>query len=265
MPSTRSPPLQTQRLRPILVERVQPLGVARRGLFMAMTDQETTLTQWLSRWDDKRSRRALIGGTAGFAALMGAGGVLVARNGLPWSRKAAANQTAGAPAPTPVPGIKTWSSTAKAKTIDHLELPLYMAIPSIQVDAPVVAVGLTNDGSMDVPKRAGDIGWFEYSPRPGLRGNSIVAGHLDWQGSPGVFQKLASAKSGDAVIVRGADGVGHKYGVEWLREFPADGASPRVVFEPLVAYGLTLITCGGKWNPVSRRYDTRIVVRALRK
>ena len=140
-----------------------------------------------------------------------------------------------------------------------------MAIPSIGVDAPVVAVGLTSDGSMDVPKRAGEIGWFEYSPRPGLRGNSILAGHLDWQGAPGVFNKLASAKSGDPVIIRGADGVEHKYDVEWHREFPADGAAPKVVFEPMVAYGLTLITCGGKWNPVSRRYDSRVVVRALRK
>ncbi len=237
----------------------------RRGPSMAMTDQETTPTPPPSRWDDKRTRRALIGGSAGLAALLGAGSVLVVRNGLPWSRKAPATQTASAPAPTPVPGIKTWSSTAKAKTIDHLELPLYMAIPSIGVDAPVVAVGLTNDGSMDVPKRAGEIGWFEYSPRPGLRGNSILAGHLDWQGAPGVFNKLASAKSGDRVIIRGADGVEHKYDVEWHREFPADGAAPKVVFEPMVAYGLTLITCGGKWNPVSRRYDSRVVVRALRK
>ncbi|NDE05854.1 MAG: hypothetical protein EBZ89_00465, partial [Chloroflexi bacterium] len=101
------------------MERVHPHGVMRRGpsMAMAMTDQDTTPTPPPSRWDDKRTRRALIGGSAGLAALLGAGSVLVVRNGLPWSRKAPATQTASAPAPTPVPGIKTWSSTAKAKTI----------------------------------------------------------------------------------------------------------------------------------------------------
>ncbi len=224
-----------------------------------MSDESRTFEASLrAAWSRPVARRAIIGGVAGTAAAIGAGVTYAATRPAP---KALVVATAG----PPVRSVVTFTGKGKAKPIDHIELPLTLVVPAAGIEAAIVAVGLTHDGAMDVPKRPSDVGWFEYSPRPGMAGNSILAGHLDWQGAPAVFTKLAMVKSGDPVVVREADGKERGFAVEWRREVPADGAPPRQVFEPIISPGLTLITCGGRYNPVTRRYDTRIVVRAVRK
>lgn len=208
-------------------------------------------------WSRPMARRAILGGGASLVVAAGAGGAYVATRPL----TKAASPTAG----PPIRGVVTFTGKGKAKPIDHIDLPLTLAVPSVGIDAPVIAVGLTNDGAMDVPKRPTDVGWFEYSPRPGLAGNSILAGHLDWQGAPGAFATLSSVKNGESVVVRESDGSERGFAVEWKREVAAEAPPPKQVFEPIISPGLTLITCGGRYNPATRRYDTRIVVRAIRK
>ena len=145
-----------------------------------------------------------------------------------------------------------------------MELPLRLAIPRLGVDAPVISVGLTPEKAMDVPQRADQVGWYEYSARPGMKGNSILAGHLDWFGQPGVFRRLIDMRRGDTVAVRGADGQERHYAVDWTNEWPLSSAPVGTIFEPVEQPALTLITCGGRWNQATQRYDTRVVGRALR-
>jgi sortase (surface protein transpeptidase) len=132
------------------------------------------------------------------------------------------------------------------------------------VDALVIAVGLTREGAMDVPQRAEDVGWYQYSARPGMKGNAVLAGHLDWYGKDGVFRRLADLSAGDSVVVRAADGEERSYAVEWHQEWPLGNAPMAKIFEPLDVPALTLITCGGRWNPAVQLYDTRVVIRAKR-
>ncbi|HEU5315993.1 MAG TPA: class F sortase [Chloroflexota bacterium] len=172
-----------------------------------------------------------------------------------------------ATAPTPSPAVQTYVSAAPAKpatTLDYMELPLRLAIPRLGVDAPVISVGLTPQMAMDVPQRAEEVGWYEFSARPGLKGNSILAGHLDWNGTPGVFRRLSDLRPGDKLAVRGADGQERPYTVDWNREWPLSSAPVGTIFEALERPAITLITCGGRWNAATQRYDTRVVVRALR-
>jgi sortase (surface protein transpeptidase) len=165
----------------------------------------------------------------------------------------------------PTEDVQTYTAGGKLKPrVDYMELPLHLRIPGLAVDAPVIAVGLTADKAMDVPQRAEDVGWYEYSSRPGTKGNSVLAGHLDWLGAPGVFRRLIDLRPGDAVAVRGADGEERSFAVEWNREWQLGKAPITTIFEPLDRPALTLITCGGRWNPTTRLYDTRVVVRALR-
>jgi sortase (surface protein transpeptidase) len=171
---------------------------------------------------------------------------------------------AGATAPEATPNVITYVASGKAKIVDHRAMPLRLLIPRLGVDASVVAVGLTADGAMDVPQRSEDVGWYEYSPRPGLKGNAVLAGHLDWNGAPAVFWTLADLKQGDSVVVRGADGQERVYGVDWRKDFSVANAPIPQIFEPLDVPALTLITCGGRWNAAARRYDARVVVRARR-
>ena len=167
--------------------------------------------------------------------------------------------------PTPTPAAITYVASAPAKPrVDYMELPLRLSIPRLGVDAPVISVGLTPQMAMDVPQRADQVGWYEYSARPGMKGNSILAGHLDWNGQPGVFRRLSDMRAGDNVAVRGADGQERVYSVEWTNEWPLATAPVGTIFEPVEQPALTLITCGGRWNATTQRYDTRVVVRAIR-
>ena len=169
--------------------------------------------------------------------------------------------------PTPTPASITYSAATPARprvTVDYMELPLRLSIPRLGVDAPVISVGLTPEKAMDVPQRADQVGWYEYSARPGMKGNSILAGHLDWFGQPGVFRRLIDMRKGGTVAVRGADGQERPYTVDWANEWPLSSAPVGTIFEPVEQPALTLITCGGRWNQATQRYDTRVVVRALR-
>lgn len=127
-----------------------------------------------------------------------------------------------------------------------------------------MAVGVAPSGAMDVSQRAEDIGWYQLGPRPGSRGNAVLAGHLNWQGKVGVFAPLCEMRRGDLVAVRAADGETRAYHTQWIEEYPADNAPVAKVFEPLDDPALTLITCGGYWNPATRRCSTRVVARATR-
>lgn len=147
---------------------------------------------------------------------------------------------------------------------DFLALPLRLLVPRLGIDGPVVAVGLTPEGAMDVPQQAADVGWYLYGPRPGAQGNAILAGHVDWRGAVGVFARLRELRPGDTVFVQAADGQARSYAVHWLEEYLVEAAPVARVFEPLEVSALTLITCGGYWNPQTRRYSTRIVARAGR-
>jgi sortase (surface protein transpeptidase) len=165
----------------------------------------------------------------------------------------------------PTEDVQTYSAAGRPRPrVDYMELPLRLKIPRLAVDAPVISVGLTPELAMDVPQRAEEVGWYEYSPRPGMKGNSVLAGHLDWNGVPGVFRRLIDLKQGDSVVIRGADGQERPYAVEWNREWQTGQAPLTTVFEPIDRPALTLITCGGRWNPATRLYDTRVVVRAFR-
>jgi LPXTG-site transpeptidase (sortase) family protein len=204
-------------------------------------------------------RRTLLG-----AAVVGA--VPASACSWPWPAGRAAPREVSPPSGGDgPPRVVTYvASGAPVRQPDHLELPLRLVIPRIGVDAPVIAVGLTADGAMDVPERAEEVGWYQYSPRPGLKGNAVLAGHLNWRGVDGVFRHLASLAAGDTVIVRAANGQERPYTVSWRREWPVATAPIGTVFELLERPALTLITCGGSWNPVTQRYDTRVVVRAQR-
>lgn len=141
--------------------------------------------------------------------------------------------------------------------------PKRIAIPSLGVDADVVAVGLEPDGSMEIPG-ATQAGWYHYGARPGDPvGSAVLAGHVDHEKQPGVFLELRRIAVGDDIEV--TDDEGRSYSFRVTERFQVDKeALPgdelfRTDGDPL----LTLITCGGRFRPRSRHYDDNIVIRAV--
>ncbi len=186
--------------------------------------------------------------------------------------------TAPAPAPAPptspttvaelAPGVPVPSVVVRSAALDALEVaevvaPVRLRLPSIGVDARVVAVGVARDGQLDVPD-ADDVGWYRYGPAPGHGAGSVVlAGHVDMSGRRGVFWSLRSLRPGDEVLVTLENGTEARYLVTGLRQIPKRDLPVDEVFSPHGPEVLTLITCGGSFDAGSGHYRDNIVAWAV--
>jgi LPXTG-site transpeptidase (sortase) family protein len=129
-------------------------------------------------------------------------------------------------------------------------LPDRVRIPAIQVDAPMIPVGLDPDGWVGAPPPEDPnlAGWFTGAVTPGEKGTAVVVGHVDNQQGPAVFYGLGALKQGNRVEVARQDGktaVFEIYGVEVFEkdDFPGDR-----VYGSKGAAELRVITCGGGFS-----------------
>jgi hypothetical protein len=89
-----------------------------------------------------------------------------------------------------------------------------LLIPAIGVDAPVTVKGLRPDAVMDVPDGPEDVAWYNFTARPGMAGNAVLSGHLDYHNyGAAVFWRLKELSEGDIVEMRLADGSVLRYRV----------------------------------------------------
>jgi LPXTG-site transpeptidase (sortase) family protein len=139
--------------------------------------------------------------------------------------------------------------------------PVRLTIPKLRIDAPVLRVGLTSQGYMDIPRGAFEIGWFERGTRPGNRGNAVFAGHLDTTlGTPGAFAHLSDLRPGDIVEVQDTGNVTRRFKVVRQEIYDQANAPMQEIFGPSDRSRLQLITCDGVWLKDKRIYSQRLVV-----
>lgn len=111
------------------------------------------------------------------------------------------------PAPTATP-TAVWTGTD----------PTEISVPSIELEAPVVAIGWKTEriggqdqAIWDVPNyRAA--GWHRTSSRLGVPGNTVLNGHNTSYGE--VFRYLYRVDVGDQIFVEGTDGEVYAYSVQ---------------------------------------------------
>lgn len=134
-------------------------------------------------------------------------------------------------------------------------------IPAIQVDAPVVPVGLDAAGWVDAPPPDNPnlAGWFTGAVSPGEKGTSVIVGHVDNIQGPAVFYGLGALKKGNRVEVLRKDGktvTFEVYGIEVFEKnnFPGDR-----VYGSKGTPELRVITCGGGFSK-QHGYDGNVVV-----
>jgi LPXTG-site transpeptidase (sortase) family protein len=143
--------------------------------------------------------------------------------------------------------------------------PVRLLIPAIGVDAPVTVKGLQPDAVMDVPDGPEDVAWYNFTARPGMGGNAVLSGHLDYHNyGTAVFWRLKELREGDIVEVRLADGSVLRYRVFLKLSYDARMAPVSEIVGPTSKEVVTLITCGGTFDSGSRNYSDRLVVRAER-
>jgi LPXTG-site transpeptidase (sortase) family protein len=143
--------------------------------------------------------------------------------------------------------------------------PVRLLIPAIGVDAPVTVKGLRSDAVMDVPDGPEDVAWYNFTARPGMAGNAVLSGHLDYHNyGAAVFWRLKELSEGDIVEMRLADGSVLRYRVSLKLSYDARMAPVSEIVGPTSKEVVTLITCGGTFDSGSRNYSNRLVVRAER-
>ncbi|MFC9618496.1 class F sortase [Streptomyces sp. NPDC056930] len=144
--------------------------------------------------------------------------------------------------------------------------PERVEVPSIGIDAPVVARGLDKDGAIEPPPfdTPRTVGWYGSGTEPGAKGPALFVGHVDTETQPAVFYGLSAARPGARVEVTRADGRVAEFTIDDVQVFT------RERFNADKAYGphkngraeLRLITCGGTYDRVAHSYDANVVVSA---
>jgi LPXTG-site transpeptidase (sortase) family protein len=159
------------------------------------------------------------------------------------------------PSPTPSSQFPPGSDAAVTRII----------VESAKIDAPIVEKGVNEEGVMQAPDNAYDVAWYDFSARPGFGSNAVFAGHVDYiRVGPAVFWNLKDLEQGDLIRVQLADGTEYKYQVTFKQQFDAATAPVNDIVGPTPKEMVTLITCGGTFNPETHQYDKRLVVRAER-
>ncbi len=144
----------------------------------------------------------------------------------------------------------------------YLAPPVRFAIPRLAINALMTPLKVRPTGEMEVPAEGESVGWYEAGARPGYAGNFVVAAHVDWAGRPAVFWRLAELRPGDLIEVMDAAGGTHRYRVEWNWTARPEEVPVASVLGPTHDKLLTAITCSGNFNPVTRDYSHRQIVRA---
>jgi sortase (surface protein transpeptidase) len=122
--------------------------------------------------------------------------------------------------------------------------PVRVLINAIDLSQSLISVGLDENNVPIVPRH--DVGWYQYSARPGEGENVVLWGHVlrfrDAPDIPAPFAQLNQVQLGDTIMVYTADGTPHTYVVSELV-----WATPEQV-EYILPQGremLTLVSCIG--------------------
>ena len=141
--------------------------------------------------------------------------------------------------------------------------PTRVAIPSIDVDAEVIGVGLDAEQRIEVPslQQPHLAGWYRLGPSPGEIGNAVIVGHVDSrQSGPAVFFHLGALQPGELIRVTRADGTVAEFTVDGVAKYPKSQFPTDLVYGPADQAQLRLVTCGGEFDRNSREYRDNVIV-----
>ncbi|WP_042385684.1 class F sortase [Streptacidiphilus melanogenes] len=140
--------------------------------------------------------------------------------------------------------------------------PLVLTIPSVQLNAPLLGLGMDGKGAAELPPFSlpRTAGWLRDSASPGEAGTAVVVGHVDTTTGPAVFWNLAAVRPGAEVDVARLDGRTAVFTVDRVQEFPKTGFPTAQVYGPAPGAQLRVITCGGGYDRSKREYTGNVVL-----
>lgn len=162
----------------------------------------------------------------------------------------------------PGPSIPVRPATPEAVPVDPA--PRFLTVSGTTINMPIVEVGVSLDGAMEIPEPFEEAGWYRFGPAPGAAaGTAVVAAHVDTTSDSAPFSQLKSLAPGTLVTVQreGAPPLTFRVtGVELMAKDAFDGAS---VFRRDGPHQLKLVTCGGRWLDEQQDYGDNVIVTAV--
>jgi LPXTG-site transpeptidase (sortase) family protein len=147
--------------------------------------------------------------------------------------------------------------------VDNAPAPTSISISRLDVDgAPVVDVGVEENGDMELPG-AEAVGWYRFNAKPGQEGSSVLAAHINYNGTNGVFRYLSKVEIGDRVVVGFEDGSSSEFEIVEVARYDKQELPIDRIFAKTGGPILTLITCGGSFNRSLRSYEDNFVAYAI--
>ncbi len=141
--------------------------------------------------------------------------------------------------------------------------PDRLTVTALGLDMPVKAVGIEDDGEMEIPTSASRAGWYRYGP--GLTsdaGHVVIAAHVDDATGLGPFARLREASKGDRIVLDGPGG-SRSYVVERVEQTDKQQVDLDAVFSRTGEPQLVLVTCGGSFDWDARHYSDNVIVWAV--
>jgi LPXTG-site transpeptidase (sortase) family protein len=137
-----------------------------------------------------------------------------------------------------------------------------LAIPVIKVDTVVEQGGIVQDPNGDpvwetLPFVA--VHYGDLTSKIGVPGNAVIAGHVVTLSEGNVFRFLYQLDIGDQIDVWDQATREHDFAVVDVKLVPPSDTS---VMDPTPDETLTLITCGGTFDPAKREFSDRLIVTA---
>ncbi|OZC76621.1 sortase [Rhodococcus sp. 06-462-5] len=143
--------------------------------------------------------------------------------------------------------------------------PTRVSAVDIGLDEPLIGLGLTASGEMQVPTDYDDVGWFTGGGRPGAIGSpTVLAGHVDSTTGPAVFDRLSELGPGDVVAVEDEAGGRAEYRIVEVGDYGKAEFPTALVFGAVPADEIRLITCSGDFDAAVGSYERNLVLYGVR-
>jgi LPXTG-site transpeptidase (sortase) family protein len=175
-----------------------------------------------------------------------------------------ASRPAAVATPAPLPDIPRRSAALDEQPVAAPE-PVRLEVPALGIDVAVRPVGLDDQGRMGLFDDPAIAAWYRWGPAPAsAAGSTVIAAHVDsltYDVLP--FARLRDAAPGTEVVVTDAAGERHAYAVQSSQVIEKADVDWDAAFDRSGAPRLTLVTCGGDFDYVNRRYLSNLVVTAV--
>ena len=143
-------------------------------------------------------------------------------------------------------------------------VPVSLQVAGTSIDMPVIPVGVSDGGAMEIPETLYEAGWYRFGPAPGAaQGTAVLAGHIDTTSDQAPFSQLKSLPAGTLVTV-GRDGAPSlNYRVVSVTLMAKDAFDGDSLFRRTGPHELKVVTCGGRWLDERMDYSDNVIVTAV--